>query len=76
MSDFCSLTYSRWDCKYHVVFIPTYRKNSLFGQLRKYLRSVFHGLAQQREGKLVEGHMILDHVHMCISIPIASISIA
>ena len=69
MSDFGSLTHSRWDCKYHVVFIPKYRKKKLFGQVRKYLRSVFHELAQQKGSKIVEGHMMSDHVHMCISIP-------
>lgn len=69
MSDFGSLTHSRWDCKYHVVFIPKYRKKKLFGQVRRYLRSVFHELAQQKDSKIVEGHMIADHVHMCISIP-------
>ena len=69
MSDFGSLTHSRWDCKYHVVFIPKYRKKKLFGQARRYLRSVFHELAQQKDSKIVEGHMMTDHVHMCISIP-------
>ena len=69
MSDFGSLTHSRWDCKYHVVFIPKYRKKKLFGQVRRYLRTVFHELAQQKDSKIVEGHMMTDHVHMCISIP-------
>ena len=69
MSEFGSLTHSKWDCKYHVVFIPKYRKKKLFGQVRRYLRSVFHELAQQKESKIVEGHMMSDHVHMCISIP-------
>ena len=69
MSDFGSLTHSRWDCKYHVVFIPKYCKKELFGQVRRYVRSVFHELAQQKDSKIVEGHMMTDHVHMCISIP-------
>jgi len=69
MSDFGSLTHSRWDCKYHVVFIPKYRKKKLFGQVRRYLRTVFHELAQQKDSKIVEGHMMTDHVHMCIPIP-------
>ena len=69
MSDFGSLTHSRWDCKYHVVFIPEYCKKKLFGQVRKYLRSLFHELAQQRGSKVVEGHKMSDHVHMCVSIP-------
>jgi putative transposase len=68
MSDFRSLTHSRWDCKCHVVFIPKYRKKKLFGQVRKYLRSVFHELAEQKGRKIIEGHMMSNHVHMCISI--------
>ncbi len=69
MGDYGNLAHSRWDCKYHVVFIPKYRKNQLFGQIRSYLGPVFHELAQQKESKIVEGHMMADHVHMCISIP-------
>ena len=69
MSDFGSVTHSRWHCKYHVVFIPKYRKKKLFGQVRRFLQSVFHKLAQQKDSKIVEGHMMTDHVHMCISIP-------
>ena len=68
MSDFGSLTHSRWDCKYHVVFIPKYCKKKLIGQARKYLQSVLHELAQQRGNKVVEGHKMSDHVHMCVSI--------
>ncbi|MBW2554123.1 MAG: IS200/IS605 family transposase [Deltaproteobacteria bacterium] len=68
MSDFRSLTHSRWYCKCHLVFIPKYRKKKLFGQERKYLRSVFYELAQQKGSKIVEGHKMSDHVHMCISI--------
>ena len=58
MADFGSLTQYRWDCKYHVVFIPKYCKKKLFGQGRKYLRSVFHELAQQKGSKIVDGHMM------------------
>ena len=69
MSGYESLTHSRWDCKYHVVFIPKYRKSKLFSQVRQYLGSVFHELAQLKESKILEGHMMPDHVHMCIAIP-------
>jgi len=69
MAGYESLAHSRWDCKYHIVFIPKYRKNQLFGQVRSYLGPVFHELAQQKESAIVEGHMMADHVHMCISIP-------
>jgi putative transposase len=69
MSDFQSLTHSKWDCKYHIVFIPKYRKKTLFGQVRKYLGPVFHELARHKESTIIEGHMMPDHVHMCIAIP-------
>ena len=69
MSEYGSLTHSKWDCKYHVVFIPKFRKKQLFGEIRKYLGKVFHELARQKESKIIEGHLMPDHVHMCISIP-------
>ena len=69
MSVFKSLSHSRWDCKYHVVFIPKGRKKELYGKIREYLKQVFHELARQRGSEIVEGHMSGDHVHMCISIP-------
>ena len=69
MSDYGSLTHSKWDCKYHVVFIPKFRKKQLFGEIRRYLGDVFHELARQKESKIIEGHLMSDHVHMCISIP-------
>ena len=69
MSDYGSLAHSKWDCKYHIVFIPKYRKRKLFCQVRRYLGDVFHELARQKNSKIVEGHMMSDHVHMCVSIP-------
>ena len=64
-----SLAHSRWDCKYHVVFIPKGRKKELYGKVRTFLGQVFHELARQRNAKIVEGHMVQDHVHMMIEIP-------
>ena len=69
MNSDISLNHSRWECKYHVVWIPKYRKKALYGQLRKYLGQVFKELARNRESEIVEGHMMPDHVHMLISIP-------
>ena len=69
MRDIRSLSHSVWDCKYHVVFIPKYRRKSLYGQLRKELGKVFRELARQRESEIEEGHLMVDHVHMLISIP-------
>ncbi|MBI5077587.1 IS200/IS605 family transposase [Candidatus Falkowbacteria bacterium] len=64
-----SLSHSSWDCKYHVVFVPKYRKKIIYGQLRQHLGQIFHELARQKECKIVEGKLVVDHVHMCIEIP-------
>jgi len=69
MEDVSSLCHSSWDCKYHVVWIPKYRRKELFGKIRKYLIEIFHELAKQKESRIVEGHIAVDHVHICISIP-------
>ena len=64
-----SLSHMRWECKYHVVFIPKYRKKAIFGQIRKELGDVFRRLARQKESVIEEGHIMSDHAHMMISIP-------
>ncbi len=64
-----SLNHSVWDCKYHVVFIPKYRRKALYGELRRYLGDVFRKLAAQKESRIEEGHLLTDHVHMLIAIP-------
>ena len=66
---FESLSHTRWDCKYHVVFIPKGRKKALYGKIRKFLGPVFHELARQRGSTILEGRMVQDHVHMLIRIP-------
>ena len=69
MTDYETLSHTKWECKYHVVFIPKYRKKVLYGELRKQIGEIFHALAEQRESRIEEGHMMPDHVHMMISIP-------
>ena len=69
MKDYQSLSHTRWDCKYHIVFIPKCRKKMIYGALRKHLGEIFKELAKQRECQVVEGHLMLDHVHICLSIP-------
>ena len=64
-----SLAHSRWDCKYHVVFMPKYRRKAIYGEIRKLLKEVFHDLARQKVCRIVEGHPMRDHVHICIEIP-------
>lgn len=64
-----SLGHTRWDCKYHLVWIPKCRRKILYGQLRKHLGQVLHDLAGQKESRILEGHLQADHVHMLVSIP-------
>jgi len=69
MDEYESLSHTKWECKYHVVFIPKYRKKALYGNLRHHLGEVFHRLAKQKESRIEEGHLQSDHVHMMITIP-------
>jgi putative transposase len=64
-----SLRHTTWECKYHVVFIPKCRRKVLYGQLRRELGGVFRDLAEQKESRIEEGHLMKDHVHMLISVP-------
>ena len=64
-----SLSHSKWNCKYHVVFVPKRRRKAIFGQTRRHLGEIFHALARQKECQIIEGHLMPDHVHMCIAIP-------
>jgi putative transposase len=64
-----SLSHTRWDCKYHLVWVPKGRRKILYGQLRKNLVQVLHALAGQKESKILEGHLQADHVHVLVSIP-------
>jgi putative transposase len=64
-----SLNHSKWECKYHVVFIPKCRRKTLYAQLRRHLGELFRKLAEQKECRIEEGHLMSDHVHMMISIP-------
>ena len=66
---FQSMSHSKWDCKYHVVFIPKRRRKAVFGNIRKHLGRIFHELARQKECTIIEGHLMPDHVHMCLAIP-------
>lgn len=69
MESYKSLAHSRYDCKYHVVFVPKSRKKTLYGKIREYLKGVFHELARQKGCEIISGHIAMDHVHMCIMIP-------
>jgi putative transposase len=69
MRDYKSLSHTRWDFKYLIVFIPKKRRKMIFGSIRKHLGEVFHDLARQKGVIIEEGHLIPDHVHMCLSMP-------
>jgi putative transposase len=70
MSEFYqSLSHSKWDCKYHVVFVPKKRRKAIFGPIGSQLGPILHALAKQKECQIMEGHLMPDHVHMCIAIP-------
>ena len=69
MSNYRKLQHTEWDCKYHVIFIPKYRRKVLYGTIREQLGEIFRRLARQRECEIEEGHLVADHVHMMISIP-------
>ena len=64
-----SLSHSKWDCKYHVVFVPKRRRKVLYGSIRQHLGPIFHELARQKECRIIEGHLMPDHVHILMEIP-------
>ncbi len=69
MHDWQSLSHVRWDCKYHIVIVPKYRKKLLYGRLRNQIGPILRELCRQKDIELLEGHVMSDHVHMCLSIP-------
>jgi putative transposase len=69
MDDYQSLNHTQWECKYHVIFIPKCRRKTLYGKVRRDLAEVFRKLAEQKESRVCEGHLVIDHVHMMLSIP-------
>ena len=69
MADEKSLAHSVWDCRYHIVWIPKYRKKRLYGEFRKYPGETLDELARQRESRILEGHLCVDHIHVLMEIP-------
>ncbi len=69
MDETQSLAHTRWECKYHVVWIPKYRRKAVYGHLRRHLGSLLRELAHQKESLIEEGHLLPDHVHMLLSVP-------
>ena len=69
MHDWETLSHVRWECKYHVVFIPKYRRKILYGKLRERIGPILKDLCRQKGVEVLEGHCMSDHIHMCLSIP-------
>lgn len=69
MHDWNSLSHVRWECKYHVVIVPKYRRKMIYGKLRNKLGSVLRDLCKQKGVDVIEGHAMPDHIHMCLSVP-------
>ena len=69
MDEYESLSHSQWECKYHVIFIPKCRRKTLYQGLRPHLGELFRRLAEQRQSRVEEGHLMPDHVHMLLSVP-------
>ena len=67
MDEMESLSHTKWECKYHVVFIPKCRRKVLYGELRRYLGEVLRKLAEQKESRIEEGYLMPDPVHMKVS---------
>ena len=64
-----TLAHTRWMCKYHIVFIPKYRRKVIYNQLRKDISSYISTLCKYKGTEIIEGHMMKDHVHLVLSIP-------
>ena len=69
MHDWRSLSHVRWECTYHVVIVPKYRKKVFFGKARGRIGEILKDLCKQRGIELIEGHAMPDHIHLCLSIP-------
>ncbi len=69
MNNTQSLAHTKWECKYHVVWIPKYRRKKLVVEIRRELGPVLRELARHKESEILEGSLLIDHVHMLIAIP-------
>ena len=67
--DSSSLSHTKWNCIYHIVFIPKYRRKVMYGETREAVREILKKLCEYKQVELVEGAVAIDHVHMCVKIP-------
>ena len=68
-NDDSSLSHTRWNCKYHIVFIPKYRRKEIYGQLRADIGQILRQLCQYKDVEIIEAHAMSDHIHMLLMIP-------
>lgn len=69
MHEWNSQSHVKWECKYHVVFIPKYRQKVFYGKTRRKIGRILRDLCEQKGIELLEGRAMSDHVHLCLSIP-------
>ena len=69
MNDSNSLAHTKWNCKYHIVFAPKYRRQVIYGQLKAEIGQILRKLCEQKEIEIIEANACADHIHMLISIP-------
>lgn len=69
MREWQSLSHVKWECKYHVVIVPKYRKRVLYGQVKREVGKIIRQLCRQKEVDLLEGHAMPDHIHLVLSVP-------
>ncbi|MCJ7840913.1 IS200/IS605 family transposase [Lederbergia sp. NSJ-179] len=67
--DKSGLSHTKWNCMYHIVFIPKYRRRTMYGKLRKDVREIIRKLCECKGIEIVEGSVSIDHVHLCVKIP-------
>ena len=63
-----SLSHTRWNCKYHIVFIPKYRRKEIYGKLRRDIGLIIRQLCEYKNVEIVEAHAMKDHIHMMVRI--------
>ncbi len=69
MKDWQSQSHVKWECKYHVVILPKYRRKEIYGRLRKRIGEILRQLCRQKDVELIEGKAMVDHIHMLLSVP-------
>ena len=75
MNDTNSLSHSKWNCKYHIVFAPKYRRQEIYGKIKVDIGKIIRKLCEQKKVEIIEAEACKDHIHMLVSIP-PNISVA